>query len=96
MTIKLPITPELLEVASKLVWFKAPQNTLSNPVHFLAYLITYGVHEDVQIVYKHLALKDFGEALDNIPSVVMDPRSWAYWHVICDKMPVPPMPKRLL
>ncbi|MGD0465112.1 MAG: hypothetical protein ABSA84_00200 [Gammaproteobacteria bacterium] len=40
--------------------------------------------------------KDFAEALENAPPVVMDPRSWAYWNVVCDKLPIPPMPKRFL
>lgn len=96
MTIKLPMEPELLEIASRVVWFKSPQDTLSNPIHFLAYLMTYGIYEDVKIVNKYLTMQDFSEALDNIPPGIMDPRSWAYWHVMCDKMPIPPMPKRFL
>jgi len=54
MTIKLPITQELLIVASHVVWFKSPEDTLSNPIHFLAYLMTYGVHEDLKIVNKKM------------------------------------------
>ena len=94
MTIKLPITQELLIVASHVVWFKSPEDTLSNTIHFLAYLMTYGVHEDLKIVNKYLTIKDFVEALENAPPGVMDPRSWAYWNVVCDRIPIPPIPKR--
>jgi hypothetical protein len=96
MTIKLPITTELLTVASRVVWFKTPEETLSNPVHFLTYLMTYGTHKDLKIVNKYLTIKDFSEALENAPPGIMDPRSWAYWNVVCDKIPIPPMPKRFL
>ena len=96
MITQLPLTNELLEVASHVVWFKTPKDTLSNPTHFLAYLMTYGMHEDIKIVKKYLSIKDFSEALKNAPPGVIDPRSWAYWNIMCDHIPIPPMPERKL
>lgn len=94
MTIKLTINQELLEVASHVVWFKEPKNTLSNPTHFLAYLMTYGLPDDIAIVKKYVTTVDFIEALEHAPPGIIDSRSWAYWNVICDRIPIPPMPKR--
>jgi hypothetical protein len=44
----LPLTPELLNVARRVVWFKEPEETLSDPVHFLAHVMTYGTAEDLR------------------------------------------------
>jgi len=96
MTLVLPKTPELLQIAKRVVWFKDPENTLENPIHFLAYLMTYGFLEDVKIVRRYLTLKDFGEALDHAPPGVFDSRSWAYWNLICHRDPTRPLPRRTL
>lgn len=96
MTIKLPKTDELLNVAKRVVWFKEPEETLENPYHFLAYLMTYGFYEDVKVVRKYLSSKDFGEALEHAPPGVFDSRSWVYWNLMCKRHPAPPMPKRML
>jgi hypothetical protein len=37
----LPKTPELLAVAERVVWFKPPAEALADPIHFLAYVMTY-------------------------------------------------------
>ena len=43
----LPTTPGLMEVARRVVWFKAPEEALADPVHFLAHVMTYGTAEDL-------------------------------------------------
>jgi hypothetical protein len=96
MTVKLPKTEELLRVARRVVWFKEPEDTLENPYHFLAYLMTYGFYEDVAVVKKYLSMEDFKEALEHAPPGVFDPRSWAYWNLVCHRSPETPMPKRIL
>ncbi len=95
MTISLPNTTPLLEVAKRVVWFKKPEDTLKNPYHFLAYLMTFGTVEDVKVVRQYLTDADFVEALKNAPPGIFDERSWTYWHlVLCQKNPAPPMPIR--
>lgn len=96
MTIHIPKTPEILAVAKKVVWFKEPEKTLENPYHFLAYLMTYGLPEDVITVQKYLTLKHFKEALEHAPAGVFDQRSWAYWNLMCHRYPPPEMPQRPL
>jgi hypothetical protein len=86
--------PDLLSLAPRIMWFESPQQALSDPVRFLAYLMTYGTPEDIAIARRYFTLKDFGEALENAPPGVIDQRSWAYWHAIIGRYPPPPMPRR--
>ena len=44
----LPVTPALLNVARRVVWFKKPEEALADPVHFLAHVMTYGTVEDLK------------------------------------------------
>lgn len=81
----LPLTPELLRVAQRVVWFKEPKETLANPMHFLAYAMTYGTVADLQTLGRYLDTKDYCEVLENAPSGIFDPRSWAYWNVKCGR-----------
>jgi hypothetical protein len=90
----LPLVPELLNLAPRVVWFEPPEKALANPARFLAYLMTYGTLEDIVIVRRYVAAENFTEALDAAPAGVMDARSWAYWNVIAGRYPPPPMPKR--
>jgi hypothetical protein len=90
----MPKTPELLRVAQRVVWFKPPEATLDDPIHFLAHVMTYGTREDIAAVSNVIGPNEFGEVLDQAPPGVFDPRSWAYWNLICCRQPTPPMPTR--
>jgi hypothetical protein len=90
-------TPELLEVASRVVWFKEPSATLNDPIHFLAYAMKLGTADDLIALDKAgINLAHFQEVLDNTPSGIFDERSWAYWNLRCGRKPVPPLPVRKL
>src|ERR1700692_2883846 len=86
----MPKTPELLRVAERGVWFKPPETTLDDPLHFLAHVMTYGTREDIAVVSSVVGRNEFGEVLDHAPPGVFDPRSWAYWNLKCGRDPVPP------
>jgi hypothetical protein len=90
----LPKTPELLRVAQRVVWFKTPEAALDDPVHFLAHVMTYGTPEDIAAVRGVVGRDELGEVLDHAPPGVFDPRSWAYWNLICGRRPPPPLPTR--
>ncbi|MDR3700613.1 MAG: hypothetical protein P4L56_13300 [Candidatus Sulfopaludibacter sp.] len=87
-------TPELLTVAERVVWFKAPLDALADPVHFLAHVMTYGTIEDLRPLEGIVALSDFREVLEHAPAGIFDPRSWAYWNLKCGRVPAPPLPVR--
>jgi hypothetical protein len=90
----LPETPELLAVAERVVWFRPPRETLADPVHFLAHVMTYGTVEDLRALDGVIGPSEFLEALDNAPAGVFDARSWAYWNLKYRHAPPPPLPTR--
>jgi hypothetical protein len=90
----LPSTPELLNVARRVVWFKEPREALADPLHFLAHVMTYGTIEDLKALRGVVDKSDFREALEHAPPGVFDKRSWAYWNLRCGFQPALPMPER--
>ena len=92
----LPLTPELERVARRCVWFKEPREALADTPEFLAYVLTYGTHEDVKAVRRHVTDMELTEALDHAPPGVFDGRSWAYWNLKLGRYPAPPFPERRL
>lgn len=89
-------TPETLNVAQRVVWFKSPAEALADPIHFLAHVMTYGTIEDIIAVNEIVTPAQFLEALEQAPPGIFDSRSWAYWNVKFGRDPVPPMPTRQL
>jgi hypothetical protein len=90
----LPATAELLSVAERVVWFKAPSEALAAPVHFLAHVMTYGTVEDLRALEGLAGQREFTEALEHAPPGIFDARSWAYWNLKCGRVPAPPLPVR--
>jgi hypothetical protein len=91
---RFPRTPDLLEVVARVVWFEPPETALADPLRFLAYLMTYGTAKDIAIVRRHVGDAEFREALEKAPPGIFDERSWAYWNILADRYPPPPMPER--
>ena len=85
---------ELLHVAHEVVWFKEPEETLADERFFLAHVMTYGTIEEIAVVKKYFTPAQFREALENAPAGVFDPRSWACWNTMFDRVPVPELPRR--
>ena len=92
----IPATPRILAIASRIVWFESPDRALADPIRFMAYAATYGLHEDMRAIREHVSDNDFLEALDHAPPGIIDPRSWAYWNSKMGRFPPPPMPTRRL
>ncbi len=89
-----PHDTELETLARNTVWFKSPAETLDQPYHFIAHVLTYGTHADVQILRKYVSDDALREALRHAPPGIFDPRSWAYWHLKTGQYPPPPLPQR--
>jgi hypothetical protein len=92
----LPNTPEVAAVAHRTVWFKTPEQALADPVHLVAHVLTYGTHEDVKTLRRHVSDDELRQALDIAPPGIFDPRSWAYWNLKLGRYPAPPLPTRNL
>ena len=54
-----PHSPELMAVATRMVWFKPPAATLANDVFFLDYLMVYGTAEDLTVARQRFDDDDF-------------------------------------
>ncbi len=90
----LPVTPEVLNVARRVVWFKEPEEELADPVHFLAHVMTFGAVEDLKALQGIVGNDEFREVLEKAPPGIFDARSWAYWNLKCKRQPAPPLPTR--
>lgn len=89
-------TPEILEIARRVVWFQPPEETLYDKIQFLCYLMQYGSIEDICTTQIYYTTDDFQEVLENAYPGIMDKRSWAYWNLVIFGTPDKPMPKRRL
>jgi hypothetical protein len=87
---------DLEKVASRLFWWKPPEEALADQNRFLAQVMTYGTIEDLAVSRRHFPESAFREVLANPPAGVFDPRSWSYWHVLFELEPPVELPKRKL
>jgi hypothetical protein len=85
---------DLLHVAKRVVWFKAPDDAVKDVKLFLAHVMTYGTLTDITTTLQYFSEKDFEAVLNDPPPGVFDRRSWTYWNVRYHREPVPELPKR--
>jgi len=91
----IPLTPEIAAVSRRCVWYKSPEDAVQYPEHFIAHVLTYGVHEDVKALRKFVTDDELRQSMDNAPAGVFDSRSWSYWQLMLfDRFTPPPMPNR--
>jgi hypothetical protein len=90
----IPLNEETAALATHIIWFEPPEKALSDPVRFMAYAMTYAMHEDMRVIRRYVSDDDFREALDRAPPGIIDPRSWAYWNSKMGRYPPPPLPVR--
>jgi len=91
----LPLDDRTRELASRLIWFETPEQALAEPVRFLAYAFRYARAEDMQQLRSYVTDEQLRFALRHAPAGIIDPRSWAYWHLMLD-IDAAPMPEREL
>lgn len=83
-------------MASRLVWWKGPDEALADERRFLAQAMTLGTWDDMQIVRSVYGADALRRVLADAPPGVFDRRSWAYWHAVFGIAPLPPLPRRRL
>jgi hypothetical protein len=76
------------------IWFEPPEQSLAHPIRFMAYAMTYALHEDMRVLRDFVSDEDMREALDHAPAGIFDARSWAYWQAKMGRYPAPPLPTR--
>jgi len=90
----IPLNEETATVAAQIIWFEPPAKSLSDPIRFMAYAMTYAMHEEMRVIRRYVSDDDFKDALDHAPPGIIDPRSWAYWNSKMGRYPTPPLPLR--
>jgi hypothetical protein len=90
----IPVTPLLLDIARRIIWFEPPEHALADPIRFMTYAMTYARHEDMRVIRRYVSDDDIRDALDHAPPGIIDPRSWAYWNSKMGRYPPPPPPVR--
>jgi hypothetical protein len=92
----LEATPALLRIARRVMWFEEPLRALADPVQFLAHVMVFCGVEDLKALRGIIGKEDYREILEHAPPGIFDVRSWAYWNLVCDRQPTPPLPVRAL
>ena len=89
-----PLNEETAGIAAQIIWFEPPSEALADPVRFMAYAMTYAMHDQMRVLRRYVSDDDFREALDHAPPGIIDARSWAYWNSKMGRYPAPPLPVR--
>ena len=92
----LPPTPELRELAERLIWFEPPDKALADTARFMAYAFARATAPQMALLRGLLDDDALRAALDQAPPGIIDARSWSYWNLMLDRWPAPPMPVRRL
>ena len=89
----LSLSPEIEAICRRVMSFEKPQQAISNPARFLAYVMTHGDYADMVVIQKHMTDDEICAAMDNAPPGIFDPRSWAYWNLKLGRYPAPTRPE---
>lgn len=73
-------TDELRTLATRVVWWKSPDEVLANETDFLCRVMARGTLPEVNRVEALFGAERLRAALSAAPPGVLDPRSWHYWH----------------
>lgn len=87
----------LLSLSRKYIWWKSPDDAITQPMRIAAQVMNIGDYEDVQALVNTLGNDFLREVVANAEIGQFNARSWHYWHyrlglAECDC--VPPMPAR--
>lgn len=92
----LPLSAPLLDLARHLVWFEPPEKALADTGRFMAYAFARGTATQMAVLREFLDDDALRQSLDRAPPGIIDARSWAYWNLMLDRWPAPPIPRRRL
>lgn len=92
----LPPTEELLALAGRCIWFEPPAQALGQPARLAAYVMAKGAPRDWLVLRRVWSDATMRAALRASPPGIHTPRTWAYWHLMLDMGPPPPLPERFL
>ena len=75
------IDKDLLKpLASKYIWWKAPDEAVSMPERVIAQVMNIGDYADVQMLVAQVGEDVLRDVLAHAEAGQFNERSWAYWH----------------
>lgn len=89
-----PGIDRLSEIASRIVWWQSPEQTLERPLDFIARVMASGSLDEVRDVEHAFGRGRFRDALRAASPGVFDARSWNYWLLILGIDQTTPVPAR--
>lgn len=93
----IPLKLATKAINARLIWFEPPEQALCDGVRFLAYAFRHATAADMAVLRDAIGDTKAALALSNAPAGTIDPRSWAYWHLVLkNETEPPPMPTRRL
>jgi len=90
------MSPELLRIASRVVWWDTPERVLAREEDFLCRVMALGDLADVNYIEATYGPDRLRRALRMAAPGVLDPRSWHYWHHRLGLGAAGPLPSRRL
>ncbi len=91
---KLNPSPELEQLAKKYIWWNPPAWAYAHSEILLANVMNLGNWDDIQTLRKTVGDETLKAVLADPPAGYFSYRSWDYWHIKFDMLPIPPLVKR--
>jgi len=88
--------PLLEQLAKRYVWWNSTDWAYQHPEIFLSNVMNLGCWEDIQALRKTVGDEVLKQVLQEAPAGYFNYRSWDYWHVKFNMLPIPPLPERKL
>jgi hypothetical protein len=95
----LPMASALLPYASRYIWWKTPEEAVTQPARLIAQVMNLGDHRDVEALARLVGDDVLREVLRHAGAGQFGARAWTYWHYRLDLAAlgqVPPLPVRSL
>ncbi len=89
----------LRRLASKYIWWEAPDEAVTRPARVIAQVMNLGTQEDTQFLADQVGDEALREVLTHAEAGWFDEQSWARWHLrlglATEVDQVPPLPVRI-
>lgn len=73
-------SPEIRGLASRYIWWEAPQESLRRPLRVAAQILNMGTLSDCLTLEKEMGTSAMREAIEKADPGWFDDRSWTFWH----------------
>ncbi len=89
-------TEILDKLAKRYVWWEDTEWAYSHPDIFFSNVMNLGCWEDIQALRKAVGDEKLKTTLLHALPGYFSYRSWDYWHIKFNILPIPPLPERKL